>query len=210
MRRRGAPVRHFGERIGLAVGLAATTGACVDAAPTPAAPPLVSAEGAVTEPNLAVLPNNLTVQAVKHRLIGLQGGDAQWELILPDGDTVIAPLAIALNSVTYVRGAKGIYAALPEGRWLWSKPLGGRSLLKSRAADSPVSLSDSCVAVVVGNEIVRFDDSGAVRWRFLVQDGHITGKLVASMDGSLIAATTVGLVSVNPDGEVSWRRAIAP
>jgi outer membrane protein assembly factor BamB len=207
VRRSGGSVRHFSRRIGLVAGLAATAGACVDVAPTTAAPALVSADVGTTEPNLAVLPNNLTVHAVKNRLIGLQGGEAQWELPLPDGDSVIAPLAVALNSVTYVRGAKGIYAALPEGRWLWSKPLESRSLVKSRATDSPVSLSDSSVALVVGNEIVRFDNAGAVRWRFPVPDGHVTGKIVASMDGSLIAATTAGLIAVNPDGNVAWRRA---
>jgi outer membrane protein assembly factor BamB len=167
---------------------------------------VVSAQVGTAEPNIAGLPNNLTVQAAKNRLIAIKDGDTLWELPLPDGDSVIAPLAVALNSVAYVRGAKGIYAALPEGRWLWSKPLESRSFMKSRATDSPVSLSDSCVALVVGNEIVRFDNAGTVRWRFPVPEGHVTGKLVASTDGSLIAATTAGLLSITVDGVVSWRR----
>jgi outer membrane protein assembly factor BamB len=174
---------------------------------TTPAPPVVSAQVGAAEPNIAVLPNNLTVQAARNRLIAMKDGDTQWELPLPDGDSVIAPLAIALNSVTYARGAKGIYAALPEGRWLWSKPLESRSFMKSPAADSPVSLTDSCVALVVGNEIVRFDNAGTVRWRFPVPEGHVTGKLVAGMDGSLVAATTAGLLSITPDGAVGWRRA---
>jgi hypothetical protein len=173
-------------------------------------PPVMSAQAGAAEPNIAVLPNNLTIQAAKNRLIAIKDGDTQWELPLPDGDSVIAPLAVALNSVTYARGAKGIYAALPEGRWLWSKPLGGRSFLKSRATDSPVSLSDSCVALVVGNEIVRFDNAGAERWRFRVPEGHVTGKLVATMDGSLIAATTASILSLTGDGAVGWRRTHHP
>jgi hypothetical protein len=152
-----------------------------------------------------------TVHAHGGRLVALRSdGETAWELILPSFDTIVAPLAVALNSVTYVRGARALYAATPEGKWLWSKPLEARSFLKSRATDSPVALTDSSVALVINDDVVRFDLNGGIRWRVTLPDGHVLRRPTAGTDGTIILATTAGLVALTPDGQVGWRRVISP
>jgi hypothetical protein len=182
-----------------------TTGcAQKSAGATPA--PVTSAPPEVT---LAVLPNNTTVQAVKDRLSAVgTNGEIAWQLTLPEGDMAIAPVAVAMNSVTYVRGAKSVHALLPEGKWLWSRPLDGRSYSRTRASDSPVAMSDSTVALVIGDDVLRFDHSGAVRWRVTIPDGHVISQPAAGMDGSLIISTTAGIYSINPEGNISWKRVL--
>lgn len=171
--------------------------------------PAPSASSAPAEVTLAVLPNNTTVQTVKDRVSAVSTtGELSWQLTLPEGDMAIAPAAVALNSVAYIRGAKAIHAVLPEGKWLWSRPLDGRSFSRTRASDSPVALSDSTVALVIGDDVVRFDHSGTVRWRVSLPDGHVISQPAAGMDGSLLVSTTTGLYSINPEGNISWKRVI--
>jgi outer membrane protein assembly factor BamB len=190
----------------LCCGGLATLG-CAREAPAPAA--TVEPARTTGESELAVLPNNMTLLSAKNRIIAIRGdGDIAWELALPDGDTVIAPVAVGLNSVTYVRGAKAIHAALPEGKWLWSKPLEGQAAARSRAANTPVAMSDSTVALVVGDDLLRFDHDGAVRWRISLPEGKVLGRPAAGMDGSLLVHTSAGVYSVNPEGTVSWRRVV--
>jgi outer membrane protein assembly factor BamB len=175
-----------------------------EANPAPPAPTAAPAE--VT---IVVLPNNTTVQTVKDRLAAVTTtGELAWQLTIPEGDTAIAPAAVAMNSVAYVRGNKAIHAATPEGKWLWSRPLDGRSFARTRAADSPVAMSDSTVALVIGDDVLRFDHSGAVRWRVTLPDGHVIAQPAAGMDGSLVVSTTAGLYSINPEGNIAWKRVV--
>lgn len=197
--------RRFLHLLGVAAWLAVGP-ACID--PSQAAAP-ASSSATSAEANVAVLPNNTTIHAGTNRIIALRtDGEIVWELTLPDRDTIIAPVAVALNSMTYVRGTKAVYAAQADGKWLWSKALEDRSFAKSRAADSPVAMSDSTVALVIGNDVVRFDHTGAVRWRISLPEGHVSARLAAGMDGSLIASTTSGVYSVSPEGQVTWRRVL--
>jgi dolichol-phosphate mannosyltransferase len=195
---------------GLLSAVAALTllSGCVDA--THASPAPIVTVAPETETDIAVLHNNTAIHAHGGRLVALRDGDTAWELVLPNSDLIVAPLAVALNSVTYVRGARALHAAGPDGKWLWSKPLEGRSFLKSRAADSPVALTDSSVALVINDDVVRFDLDGGIRWRVTLPDGHVVRRPAAGTDGSIILATTVGLVAVSAEGEIAWRRVISP
>jgi outer membrane protein assembly factor BamB len=160
-----------------------------------------------SESDLAVLPNNVTILSARGRLLAVRGdGELAWELSLPDGDTAIAPVAVGLNSVAYVRGKKAIHAALPEGKWLWSKPLDASP--NSRATNTPVAMSDSTVALVVGDDVIRFDYNGGIRWRLSIPEGHILGRPASGMDGSLLVHTTAGVYSINPEGVIAWRRVV--
>lgn len=158
--------------------------------------------------DLVVLPDNVAVFSFDHRLLAL-GGENQvmWEFKLPSDDVAIAPLAVALNSMTYVRSKKGVYAILPDGKLGWQKPLDGHPH-GSAMLDAPVALSDSTVAVTTGDEILRFDHTGAIRWRLALPEGHQTGRMSAGMDGSLLVPTSAGIYSVTPDGNVAWHHAI--
>jgi outer membrane protein assembly factor BamB len=188
--------------------LSALVVACAPtAAPSPA--PVVSAAHPLMEAEVVVLPNNVALQCAKSKVTAVRReGDVAWELILPYGDALIAPVAVALNSIAYLRGNKGLYAATPDGKWAWSKPLEARSAAKSMSADAPVTFPDSTVAVAVGDDIVRFDDKGAVRWRLSLPEGHINGRMSAGMDGALFVATSAGLYCISPEGNVAWRRAV--
>jgi outer membrane protein assembly factor BamB len=192
--------------VGLSIsGLAVS--ACAREAPAPAAQ--VEPAKTTNESELAVLPNNFTVVSLKTRVMAVRGdGDIAWDLTLPNGDVAIAPVAVALNSVAYIRGAKAIHAIMPDGKLLWSKPLEGQASTRTRASNTPVAMSDSTVALVVGDDILRFDHEGGIRWRFTLPEGRVLARPAAGMDGSLLAFTTGGLYSVNPEGAVSWRRVV--
>ncbi|HWP04168.1 MAG TPA: hypothetical protein VNN72_00440, partial [Polyangiaceae bacterium] len=156
--------------------------ACAREAPAPAA--TVEPARAPIESELAVLPNNVAILSSKGRITAIGGdGNIVWELALPDGDAAIAPVAVGLNSVAYVRGTKAIHAVRPEGKWLWSKPLDGQSSGRSRATNTPVAMSDSTVALIVGDDVLRFDHEGALRWRLSIPEGKIVGRPAAGMDG---------------------------
>jgi outer membrane protein assembly factor BamB len=158
--------------------------------------------------DLVVLPNNVAIFSSDHRLLALQGDNqVAWETKLPNDDTAIAPLAVALNSMTYVRGKKGIYAVLPDGKLGWQKALDGHPHGMT-TLDAPVALSDSTVALTAGDDVLRFDHSGAVKWRFALPEGHQTGRLSATMDGSLLVPTSAGIYSISPDGNVGWKHPI--
>jgi outer membrane protein assembly factor BamB len=187
--------------------LAFATVACGREAPAAPshAPPVATAN----EADLAVLPNNTSIYCTKEKLVAIRSdGEIAWELPFTDGDTAIAPVAVAANSVAYVRGRKALHAAQPDGKWLWSKPLEGQASAKSRAANAPVSLSDSTVAVVVGDDVIRFDMQGAVRWRVTIPEGHVNNRPASGMDGSVLVPSTAGLYSVDPAGKIAWRRVI--
>jgi hypothetical protein len=200
--------------VGRATSISIVTGClawgCIDPTQAAAPPPASSAAAQPPEQNVVVLPNNTTVHAGRNRVVALREGEIAWELRVPDDDTIIAPLAVGLNSTTYVRGAKGIHAASPDGKWLWSKPLEGRSFARTRNTDGPVTLGDSTVALVVGDEVVRFEHDGTIRWRLNLPEGHVSSRLAAGMDGSLIASTTAGVYSIAPDGRIGWRRVLEP
>jgi len=174
--------------------------------PAPAAPPTPTA---TVEPELGVLPNNTVLHCNKSKIVAVRReGDVAWELTLPYGDALVAPPAVALNSVAYFRGNKGVYAATPDGKWAWSKPLENRSATKSRASDAPVSFPDSTVALVVGDDIIRFDDRGAVRWRVTLPEGHVNARMSAGMDGALFVPTSSGIYCMSPDGNIAWKRTV--
>jgi hypothetical protein len=183
--------------VGLISGCAPDRGA-----PAPAPPPSPPAEI-----DLVVLPNNTVLHSARGKVTAVRReGEVAWELSLPYGDALVSEPAVALNSVAYFRGSKGIYAATPDGKWAWSKPLENRSTAKTRGSDTPVSFPDSTVAVAVGDDIVRFDDRGAVRWRISLPEGHVNARMSAGMDGALFVPTTVGIYCLSPDGNVVWRR----
>jgi len=174
-----------------------------DAHSAHAAPLNSGSAGPVVE--LAVLPNNAAVLNVGARLLALQGDNqVLWELNLPDDDAAIAPLAVALNSMTYVRGNKGLYAFAPDGKLAWKKPLDGGTR-GARALDAPVALTDSTPAIMMGNDVVRFDHAGAIKWRVSLPEGQQVGRLSATMDGSVLIPSTAGIYSVTGDGNVAWR-----
>jgi outer membrane protein assembly factor BamB len=160
--------------------------------------------------DLVVLPNNTAVYALKHRLIAVRrDGDVLWEAQLPSQqESIIAPVAVALNSSSYVRSASSLYAVAPDGKWAWAKHLDAQAHEKTPDANAPVTLPDSTVAVAVADDIVRYDDKGAVIWRTTLPDGHVVARMRAGMDGALFAPTTAGLYCIGPDGNVSWVRAI--
>jgi outer membrane protein assembly factor BamB len=177
--------------------------------PPPPSPGAAAAAAASSETELIVLPNNLVVQSARNKVIAVRReGEVAWELALPYGDTIVAPIVAGLNSIAYVRGGKGLYALAPDGKWAWSKPLENRSQQKSRNTDMPVSFPDSTVAIVVGDDIHRFDDQGTVKWRLTLPEGHVNGRLTAAMDGALVVPTTVGLYCITPDGNIAWRRTL--
>jgi outer membrane protein assembly factor BamB len=180
---------------------------CTPEASTASAQPAPAAS--LLESDLAVLPNNVVIQSSRNKLLALRdGGEVAWELALPNDDRVIAPVAVALNSVTYVRGAKFIHAATPDGKWLWSKQLDGEATGRSTVTNTPVALSDSAVALMIGDDLVRFDTNGGVRWRVTLPEGRLTSRIVGGMDGSVLVPTTTGLYSFNPEGNVTWHRAL--
>jgi outer membrane protein assembly factor BamB len=175
----------------------------------PAPTPTPVAAATRTEAEVVVLPNNTVLHCLRSKVTAVRReGDVAWELTLPYGDALVAPPAVALNSVAYFRGSNGVYAATPDGKWAWSKPLDKRPSGTTPAIDAPVTFPDSTVAVAVGDEVVRLDDRGAVRWRVTVPDGHVNSRLSAGMDGALFVPTTAGLYCVSPDGNIAWKRAI--
>jgi len=165
--------------------------------------------GATFDRELVVLPNNTAVYARTNRLVAVRReGDILWDAVLPSNDTIIAPVAVALNSLAFVRGGRALHAVSPDGKWAWSKPLDGQSQAKTPATNAPVTFPDSTVAVVVGDDIVHFDEKGGLRWRVSLPDGHVVAALKAGMDGALFVPTTAGLYCLGADGSVSWMRAI--
>jgi outer membrane protein assembly factor BamB len=160
-------------------------------------------------PDLVVLPNNTALYTRKDRLLALRReGDIMWEAVLPANDTIAALPAVGLNSVAYVRGVKALHALLPDGKWAWSKPLDGLPQAATPATSAPVTFPDSTVAVVVGSEVIRFDENGAVRWKVSIPEGNIATSLRAGMDGALFVPTSAGLYCLSPEGSISWRRVL--
>jgi hypothetical protein len=195
--------------LGLGLALLFTVTACSPDTPAPAAQAISANTAQPVETELVVLPNNTVLHCSPSKVTAVhREGDVAWELTLPYGDAVVASVAVGLNSVSYFRGSKGVYAAQPDGKWAWSKPLENRSTAKSRASDTPVTFPDSTVAVVVGDDIVRFDDKGVVRWRVSLPDGHVNARMSAAMDGALFVLTTKGLYCISPDGNVAWHRTV--
>ena len=116
---------------------------------------------------------------------------------------------VASSQISRERRSVPMPIVTPQvGKWLWSKPLEGQSSARSRATNTPIAMSDSTVALVVGDDVLRFDHNGAVRWRVSIPEGKIIGRPAAGMDGSLLVHTTSGVYSINPEGAVSWRRVI--
>jgi outer membrane protein assembly factor BamB len=184
----------------------AFTGALMAVACSREPPPRAQAVAQLNE--LVVLPNNTALYSRKDRVVAVRReGDVVWEAVLPSNDSIVAQPAVALNSVAYVRGAKAIHALSPEGKWLWSKPIDGAAALPAHAS-VPVAFPDSTVAIVVGNEIVKLDETGALRWRASLPEGTVATAPRAGMDGALFVPTTAGLYCLSPDGSISWRRSV--
>jgi outer membrane protein assembly factor BamB len=163
----------------------------------------------VIEAEIAVLPSNTVLHSGKNKISAFRGdGELAWELSLPNEDSIVARVATGLNSAAYVRGNKGLYAAGPDGKWLWTAPLPPERGSRSRGMSAPVALSDSTVALLVGDEVVSYDHQGKVKWKLTIPEGRLAGALAAGMDGSLLVPTTLGIYSINPSGTVSWRRPI--
>jgi hypothetical protein len=157
--------------------------------------------------DVTVLPNNMIVHGNGTKVVALRAdGEVAWELSLPAGETVAAPVTAAASSMVFVRGTKAIHAASPDGKWLWSKPLTGTSNSGNRAANAPVAMSDSTAVLLDGVEVVRLDDKGGIRWRLTLPEGTPTSRLTGTMDGSVVVPTTAGVYWVSPDGSISWRR----
>jgi hypothetical protein len=180
------------------------TPGCAKPDPPPAH---VAVEPAPTD--LVVLPNNTSVRCSAGRVVALKAtGEIAWELALPDGDTLAAPAAAAGSSVLYVRGRKALYAAAPDGKWLWSKDLEAPAPGTKGDAAGPVAMTDSTAVVLSGRELVRLDAKGAQRWKVTLPEGSVTTRLAAAMDGSLIVSTSAGVYGVRPDGSIAWRRVL--
>jgi hypothetical protein len=180
--------------------------ACARDNETAAAP--AAAPAAAVDVEVTVLPSNLVLHSRRDKLIAIRSvGEIAWELALPNQDVIAARVAAGLNSSAYVRGQKGLYAATPDGKWQWTAALPLERTQRSRAANAPVALSDSTVALVVGDEIVSYDHQGTARWRLKLPEGRASGPLTAGMDGSVLVPTPVGIYSINPAGAISWRRA---
>ncbi len=196
---------HRPWRAGL-VGLALIVcPACSRSSPAAAA----TEKAVVSDRDLVVLPNNTAIYARHDRLVAVRReGDILWEAKVPADDQIIAPVAVALNSTAYVRGSKALHAISPQGKWLWSKALDGSAFTKTPSVNAPVTFPDSTVAVAVGDDLVRLDDKGVVRWHSTLPEGHVTASLRAGMDGALFVPTSSGLYCISPDGNVSWVRAI--
>jgi outer membrane protein assembly factor BamB len=153
--------------------------------------------------DVVVLPNNTTVHCTGQELTALRpDGEILWKLTVPDGDKIAAPAAAAASSVVFVRGAHAVYAASPEGKWLWSKPTKAPA---ARAA-GPVAMSDSTAVLLDGTEVIRLDAQGGVRWQLPLPEGEPNGHLSATIDGAVIVPTTAGVYAVTADGTIAWRR----
>jgi hypothetical protein len=174
------------------------------AAPSAKQPPAV-----VDEPVVAVLPNNLALHGNGDRITAYgREGDVAWELVLPYRDRIIAPIAVALNSMAYVRGMKMVHAATADGKWAWSKPLDGPAFMATSATNAPVASPDSTVAMVVADDVVRFGHDGVVRWRMRLPEGHVTATLSPAMDGALYVHTNAALFCITPEGKIAWKRPV--
>jgi outer membrane protein assembly factor BamB len=172
-------------------------------------PPREASPHEPSERDLVVLPNNTALYARREHLVAVRReGEVLWEANLPSGDIIVAPLATALNSSAFVRGAKALHAISPEGKWLWSKQLEGQAFGKRPATNAPTAFPDSTVAVAVGDDILRFDEKGVLRWRVSLPEGHLVARMRAGMDGAVFVPTTAGLYCLAPDGNVSWVRSI--
>jgi hypothetical protein len=168
-----------------------------------------SPESPVARSEVIVLPNNIAIHCSEKKLVALQaGGDILWELPFPDGDTLAAPAAAAASSVVYARGKRALHAASPDGKWLWSIPLDGPPISGAAASSAPIAMSDSSAVLLVGNEVVRLDNAGAVRWRVKLPDGTVTSRLSPAMDGSVLVPTTAGLYSISGAGSIAWKRVL--
>lgn len=156
--------------------------------------------------DLIVLPNNVAVHCKGSKVVALDSSSQViWETTLP-GDVIIAPMAAGMNSVTYIRGKRALHAVLPGGKLAWSTVLNGQPS-GIRELDAPVALTDSTPALVVGNEVLRFDHAGAIRWRLGIPDGKPSSRLSPTMAGFLLIPSTAGIYLITPEGTVAWRHA---
>jgi len=164
---------------------------------------------AVHERYLAVLPNNTAIYGRGERVVAVRReGEILWEGAIPSGDALIAPIAVALNSTAYLRGKKALHLVGSDGKWLWSRPLDGEAAGKNPEVNAPTTFPDSTAAVVVGDDILRFDSKGVVLWRFSLPEGHVVAHPRAGMDGALFVQSSAGMYCLSPEGNVSWMRAI--
>jgi hypothetical protein len=199
-------------------GVALAAAACNQTSPPVAAassqPAVIAVpragEGSVAPPSdVVVLPNNTAIHCSEKKLVALHAdGEVAWELPFPDGDTLAAPAAAAASSVVYVRGKRALHAASPAGKWLWSTPLEGPAISGAIAPNAPIAMGDSTAVLLVGKEVVRLDDAGAVRWRVKLPEGTVTSRLSAAMDGSVLVPTSAGLYSITATGSIAWKRVV--
>jgi outer membrane protein assembly factor BamB len=175
---------------------AASFGCRTSEAPASQAPDMVS---------IVVLPNSVAIQASKQTVHAVgPDGTQRWKMPIPDGDKVAAPLTGALNSTVYVRGERGLYAASPEGKWLWKRDLAGKG--PAGPIYGPIALPDSSVAVLVGaRQLLGFEHDGTPRWDVQLPEGDVTAAPATAANGHVLVATTAGIYSISPGGEIVWR-----
>lgn len=165
--------------------------------------------GPTNERDLAVLPNNTAIYGRGAHVVAVRReGEILWESTIPSGDSLIAPIAVALNSTAYVRGKKALHVISSDGKWLWSRPLEGQAAGNTAEVNAPATFPDSTAAVAVGDDVIHFDSKGAVLWRVSLPEGHVVARLRAGMDGALFVQSSAGMYCLSPDGNVSWMRAI--
>jgi outer membrane protein assembly factor BamB len=188
--------------------LAASSSAAASPAASVVSVPQAPPASPIVTSDLTVLPNNVAIYTQGSKVVALRASnEVAWQLELPNGDVVVAPPAVGLNSVAYVRGRKAVHAVLPDGKIAWSTPVDG-PISGSREVDAPVALSDSTTALSVDGTVLRFDHAGAVRWRFKLPQGRQNSRLSPTMDGSLLVPTSAGVYLVTPDGAVAWHREV--
>jgi hypothetical protein len=158
---------------------------------------------------LVTLPNSVVVVADAHRVMAFTPeGKPGWVFDLPAEDQVAAPPVAALNSTTYVRGAKALYAIGADGKQIWeAKHADGAAVVKGL-----VPLGDSTVAATAGdNSLVGYTAEGQTRWTFTLPDGDRLQAAPAIGANSLVYLRGgKRLYAVDSQGNLSWQAPLGP
>jgi hypothetical protein len=152
---------------------------------------------------MVALPSSLIVVAGRTQVIAVgPAGNPVWTYTLPNSDTVVSPPVAALNSATYIRGDKAIYALNAGGKELWqAKHEDPEGKVKGL-----IALTDSTVAATKGDtQLINYSGSGQPRWTFSVPNGdRITGPISVAASGLLFLRGAQKLYAVDPGGNLSW------
>lgn len=159
---------------------------------------------AAARTSLTALPSSVLVAALNNQVVAYgPDGKQGWAFNLPNGDTVAAPPAAAMSSVTYVRGAQGLYAIAPDGKLLWqaAHTHGGD------AVKGLTPLADSTVAMTAGDSsLVGYNAQGQVKWTFTLPDGDkLTEPPVLAASSLVYVRSAKKLYAVDSQGNLSWQ-----